>query len=362
MKIVVNDIAVTPDAGGVFSVLKDLYQDAIKDTNTWIFILSGAFFKNTSNVKIIVRNDLKNNAFKKTFFELFTGRKFINKFQPDIYVSMQNIGTVGINAEKKITYLHQPLPFQRSKKFSLFRKGEGKLFYYQYVVGFIIKLSLKISKPLVIVQTEWMKEELIRRRIVSDEKIYVSHPIINVGSDRKVYDGLGNNFFYPASPYMYKNHEVIVKACQILKKNHYKNFKVDLTIKKEDLINYSKYKMDLNNSCINFIGHLDREIVMKKYEQSVLIFPSYIETYGLPLVEAASKADLIFAADTQFAHELLADYENVYFFEFDDAIALASLMAKSITGTIKAVKNKLFIETNNQERIIDALLKVSKHE
>lgn len=88
MRIVVNDVAATPDAGGVYSILSDLYHQVRENDkdNEWIFILAGEYFQETDNIKIIEKPDLKKNKLKKFIFELFNGYKFINSYKPDIYI------------------------------------------------------------------------------------------------------------------------------------------------------------------------------------------------------------------------------------------------------------------------------------
>lgn len=76
----------------------------------------------------------------------------------------------------------------------------------------------------------------------------------------------------------------------------------------------------------------------EEYCMSALIFPSYIETVGLPLVEAMSVGAVILAADCEYAHEVLDGYENAFFFDPFKPAKLVELMIlyidKRITRTI----------------------------
>ena len=96
MRIVVSDYAATPTSGGTYSILEDFYNDVLQNDlgNEWIFILAGRYFPTSDNVKIVVREDLKKSKFKKLLFELGTGRRFINRYRPDVFISLQNISTV----------------------------------------------------------------------------------------------------------------------------------------------------------------------------------------------------------------------------------------------------------------------------
>ena len=57
-----------------------------------------------------------------------------------------------------------------------------------------------------------------------------------------------------------------------------------------------------------------------------MLFPSYIETFGLPLIEAASFGIPILAADMDYAREVMVDYEGVKFLDYKDV----KLWAKNI--------------------------------
>ena len=64
-----------------------------------------------------------------------------------------------------------------------------------------------------------------------------------------------------------------------------------------------------------------------------LIFPSFIETFGLPLLEARESGAPVLAADTPFAREILANYEKAEFFPYDNPEILAE--------KIKTLKEKI---------------------
>jgi len=46
---------------------------------------------------------------------------------------------------------------------------------------------------------------------------------------------------------------------------------------------------------------------------TALLFPSVLESFGLPLIEAAAFGTPVFAADLPYAHEVLDGYGNVSF-------------------------------------------------
>lgn len=118
MRIVVNDIAASE--GGAMSVLRDLHSDIISsgDENEWIFLLGEKFIEESDNIKVLTFPKIKTSWIKRLDFDFISGKKIINKLQPDIYLSLQNTATIGVKAPQYV-FLHQPLPYQKEKIFRL---------------------------------------------------------------------------------------------------------------------------------------------------------------------------------------------------------------------------------------------------
>ena len=140
-------------------------------------------------------------------------------------------------------------------------------------VGLLIFIKKSIKKAdLVFVQTEWMKRAIIRECRISKNVIHIIPP--EVKNDNKYqYKLERNQFFYPAAfENTYKNQNCIYEASDILRNKGYTNYEIVLTLDK-----YHQKK-----SGCKFIGLLDRGHLFKYYSTSVLLFPSYVETVGLP--------------------------------------------------------------------------------
>ncbi len=70
------------------------------------------------------------------------------------------------------------------------------------------------------------------------------------------------------------------------------------------------------------------------YLDSALIFPSYIETVGLPMLEARRHGRRIMASDRPFSREVLAGYPNAQFFDPFDSAALARAILRVSRGEV----------------------------
>ncbi len=322
------------------SVLNNFYHEVLNtsDENEWIFLLGDKYLKETSNIRIITFPDVKSSWSKRLKFELFTGKNIINKFDPDIYLSLQNTVTLGVNC-KKFVYIHQVLPFQKEKNFSFFKKSERIYAIYQKFIGGIIRYTVKKSKADIIVQSKWLKR-IFAEEFPSNNTTTVSPKISHLGNIKREDNQGDNYFFYPASDLLYKNHKLIYQAVDILEKKGFQNFKVILTI------NSPKNFIDNKNKYV-FLGKIDKEDVWKYYMKSTLIFPSYIESYGLPLKEAKMCGSAIFASKTEFSKEILENYPNSFFFDVSDAEELATLMEKKITKELDLTKE--YMAEDSQE-------------
>lgn len=356
MRIVVNDIAAS--SGGALSILKDFYEYVKQNdcTNEWIFLIGGKYIEETSNIKVIVLDKVKSGKLEKLKFDLIYGRKFINKLNPDVVFSMQNIITFGIKS-KQIVYVHQALPFQSTKKFSFIDRIERGMAIYQYIIGILIKYSI-IKADRVIVQTKWMRDAVIDKTKISKDKIINILPNVDVICDDKHENliwGQSTAFFYPTSDVIYKNIGCIVQAVKILNNEGFNDFEVKLTISNEQLKKY-----DYSGDNIICTGKLNRNDVYREYVQSVLLFPSYIETFGYPMAEARRTGALILASNCEFSRELLDGYENAYFFDPFSPDELASLMKRVIDGEItrKPVHENVSAE-NTWKYVVDEISSLS---
>ena len=322
MKIVVNDIAASQ--GGAMTVLKQFYHYIREhDTeNQWIFLLGGHYLEETENIRVIVRDDVKKSSLKKIVFDCFFGRRFIDRMQPDAVLSLQNIITFGVKA-RQIVYVHQSIPFQTVKNFSFLRAGERATAFCQHIVGGFIKASIKRADK-VVVQTQWMKQAVVRKTHVSPDKIITAFPDVSIPpfDERVPFDK--SRFFYPANNEIYKNIDAIVRACDILSEQGYADFKVMLTLP-EDTIRHRN---------IECIGPVPYEKMARYYVSSTLLFPSYIETVGLPLLECAALKGLILSSDCVFAREVLGEYGNAYYFKPFCPEELAALMSQVLDGKL----------------------------
>lgn len=321
MRIMVFDVPA--EHGGALSILKEYYDKAVADKNNeWIFIVSKPELDEKENISVERHPWTKKSWLHRLYFDNFYSRKLVKKYKPDKILSLQNTLVKGKGVFQEL-YVHQPLPFCE-KRYSL--KENKKFWVYQNIISKFIIRSVR-KADLVTVQTKWMKEAVIRESKISESKIQIIHPEINILQDVKYKDDQNSVFFYPASSAVYKNHKVIYEACMELKKKGYKDFTVILTIKKP--ANFMEKYHDIDD-VIQFRGRMEKEDVYKTYAGSVLLFPSYIETFGLPLLEARTIGSPVIASDCAFSKEILEGYDKACFLNPHDKDELSMHMENYI--------------------------------
>jgi len=330
MRIMVFDVPA--ESGGALSVLHEFYNEfKLDQENEYIFVLSLPELKETSNIKVLRFPWIKKSWGHRIYFDHIIAPRLIKEYEVDKVLSLQNIKIPHTKVYQSV-FVHNALPFSEYR----FSFMENRLLWvYQNIIGKNIMKSIKKADH-VIVQTNWMKKKCVERLRVSPEKIEVQPPKIDI-EVKKIFKQTKEStstFFYPASGVVFKNHKVVVDACLMLKEQGITDYNIIFTIVGDenehivDLFNISKE----NDLPIKFIGSLTREETFDFYAKSILIFPSYIETVGLPLLEAKLHNTPILVSDCEYAKEVLQDYTLVKFFDHCNKYELASLIKDTITN------------------------------
>lgn len=328
MRIMVLDVPA--ESGGALSVLNDFYNEYKKDEeNEYVFVISTPQLQATSNIKVLRFPWIKRSWFHRLYFDYFIAPKLVKEHKVDEVFSLQNVIIPCINTSQTV-YVHNSLPFSEYK----FTFMENKLLWiYQNIISKVIFKSMKKANK-VIVQTNWMKDESMKRLNIKESKIEVRPPEIIIDRIRKYDEKLMEvcTFFYPASGVDFKNHKIIIDACTKLSKITDKPYRVIFTLTgKENESIKDIYKIARKRLLpIEFLGVLEREEVFKYYSRSILLFASYIESSPLPLTEARLHDAPILASDYAFSHEILDSYNNVTFFDAFDSEDLMQKMKRYI--------------------------------
>ena len=153
-----------------------------------------------------------------------------------------------------------------------------------------------------------------------------------------------NEFVYVSSIVSHKNHKRLINAFIKAAKNSDKEIKLHLTLDKVELTK-SVFPKNLK---VKFHGTLSNDAVNKLYNScEFAIYPSLVESFGLPLIESAQYGCKVIASDLPYVHEIIAP--SLTFDPYSvESIAISILKAISdvLPETKVLVENKLdnFIE------------------
>lgn len=302
---------------GALAILDDLYRQirAYSDKSVkWVFIVSTPHYEETENIIVCRFPWVKKNWGYRYYFDTVTTRSLLRQYKPDKVFSLQNKG-IPFYHKEQLVYLH--LPFVLSDHIFNIRKDGKKLWLYQNVVSKSVFRSLR-KVDYTIVQTHWMKDAFVRKAKVNEDKVIILEPDISTNNIGVYHDSRQNRrtFFYPATAFSYKNHITLLKALKYAQAKGLKDYSLILTIRSDESDLTRRLAAYANDNDLNvlFGGQMPREKVFEMYTKSILLFPSYVESFGLPLLEARLSGTYIVASDCPFSREILNGYDKAFYF------------------------------------------------
>ena len=259
---------------------------------------------------------------------------------PDLWLSLHDT-TPRVKALRQAVYCHTSFPFMkiRGRDFRM----DAKIPLFSMFTGFAYKLFCR-RNDYMIVQQEWFRDGLSSITGFPKEKIIVCPPsfkgveIPDTPKEGTHSEGVPI-FFYPSTPDCHKNFELLCQAASILEKRiGTGKFKVVLTLSGKE----NRYASYLKNtwrtlSSVDFHGFMSREELGKYYSlASCLVFPSRIETWGLPISEFGITGKPMILSDLPYAHETASGQGKVSFCSTEDPEKLSFLMEEVISGDMKS--------------------------
>ena len=326
--------AVNFSEGGPLTVLRDCLTSAALFLPPEWEITALVHNKNLINiqrVRLIEIPDAKRSWLRRLYHEWFNFRRLSRELEPDLWLSLHDI-TPRVIARRQAVYCHNPSPFYRlpwreawlEPKFWLFNR------FYHYLYRIFIRRNY-----WVVVQQAWLREAF--KRVHAQLPVVVARPSVSlpVGAEYEPAREKRVIFLYPALPRVFKNFEVICEAANILNDRGVSSFEVRMTLSGDEN-RYSKFLYAKYSSVpqLHFIGRQKHEQMMMQYQEAtVVVFPSKLETWGLPISEAKLYNKSLLVADMPYAHETVGNYDRVSFFHPTDPDALANLMQAVIEGS-----------------------------
>jgi glycosyltransferase involved in cell wall biosynthesis len=330
--------------GGTLSIFKECLQFADEflssDYKVIALVHDEIYFDNYKNITLVPFERVRKSYFHRLYYEYWHYKELSIKLNPYLWLSLNDMSS-NVIANRRAVYCHNPTPFKRLLISDL--KNQPQVFFFTLFYKYLYKINIR-KNDYVIVQQNWLRIAFSEMFKLKLNKIIVATPNITVPAQHNQLTcstSIGMiKFCFPSFPRPFKNIELICEAVKILQERNINNFKVYITIDgKENRYSAGiihKYK---GYEQIEFIGLITRSEVYELYNKSdCLIFPSTLETWGLPITEFKHFKKIILLADLPYAHETLGDYDNAAFFDPTNPHQLAQFMENVINN--KFVKNR----------------------
>jgi glycosyltransferase involved in cell wall biosynthesis len=348
--------------GGIFTILDNCLQKvSIYSKINTIKVIALVHDKskfNYPNIDYIEFPKAKKYWISRLYYEYFYFNTLSKIIKPDAWLSLHDV-TPNVVAKKRFVYCHNPTVFYESTykdwKFN-YKIGMFSIFY-----KFVYQINLA-KNTAVFVQQNWIKKEF--EQLFKSKNIFVARPE-NVKENQLIEVHLNPNkihFFYPSFPRSFKNFELIGEAVKVLPDSIKNQIEVHLTFSKSDN-KYAKYIVNKYHfEPLRFIGKISRSEVFGYYKKmDCLLFPSKLETWGLPITEAKGFEKPVLLANLPYAKETVGNYDKVSFFDIENPKELAQLITDFVNKTIQYQGNKDIFDTSDQLKdwntIFDFMLK-----
>lgn len=278
-----------------------------------------------SRIRLIAIPGAKRSWLRRLRWEWFGFARLSREIPTDLWLSLHDV-TPRVVAVRQVVYCHNPSPFYRvSLREALF---EPKFFLFNLFYLGLYRLFIQRNAH-VVVQQEWLRRAFLAR--LGPLPIVVAHPSLDLDKDSRMPTGPDTPavFLYPALPRAFKNFETLCEAVRILgERGLADRLEIRLTLSGTEN-RYARWLVDRYGATpgIRFIGRQTTDEMDMQYRRATaVVFPSKLETWGLPISEAKRYGLPLLVADLPYAHETVGTYGPVSFFPAESAAALAELM------------------------------------
>ncbi len=309
--------------GGPLKILQDAVKSALSTLHGWdvVVLVNRPGLLSVDGVTEMCFPNIKGSWTSRIWFELVTCRYISREFPVDLWCAMHDM-TPSVKAKRQVVYCHNPAPFySRIRIRDIFYDPRFFIFYLLYKAVYRHQV---LRNYAVVVQQSWLREEL--RRLTHHQRIIVSTPTLSGTADLSVLPlkskpvGQPTVLFYPAVPRVFKNIECVCEAFSQLPDDIRHLMELRLTIDGSE----NRYARSIRSKYghligVKFIGYQSNESMQQQYsEADLLVFPSRLETWGLPITEAKSFGLPILVSDLPYAMETVGSYDLVKFVKVDD--------------------------------------------
>jgi glycosyltransferase involved in cell wall biosynthesis len=327
--------AVNVFEGGPLSLLQDCLTAAAESMAgryDIVALVHDATLFDVQGVRFVEFPRSRGSWLHRLYYEYLYFRGLSRRLKPYLWLSLHDL-TPNVEALRRVVYCHNPAPFFKLRLRDALLEPRFALFNLLY--GSLYRINIQHNDRIV-VQQHWLASEF--RRKFGVDRLVVAHPSIpSIGFNRTVRPAQGPaRFIYPTFPRVFKNVEILGEAAALLEARGMPEIEFVVTIDGTE----NRYARFVRRKyghlrALKLIGRKRREEVFELYADARgMVFPSRLETWGMPLTEFQMFGKPILVADLPYAWETIGGYEMVKFIPPDNAAALVDAVLGVLSGEI----------------------------
>lgn len=336
--------AVNIRKGGTLTVLRDCLRYLSENharENRIIALVHNKALCEYPGIEYLEFPDTIKNWGKRLWCEYVTMNKVSKRIAEEdgrkvwMWLSMHDT-TPRVQAEHQEVYCHTSFPFMKPNLRDF--KMDPKIPLFCMFTRFAYRINVH-KNDYLIVQQEWFRDAMSTMLGVPEEKFKVippAMPDLSTVEAEEIHTELPT-FLYVSTPDCHKNFETLCEAARLLEKEvGTDKFKVVITVKGDE----NKYATWLKSNwgdvkSIDFHGLMKKPELFGWYKAATaLVFPSRVETWGLPISEFMAVGNgKMLLADLPYAHETSKGAKDAIFFEACNANALKERMSTVLWET-----------------------------
>ncbi|MDB5002310.1 MAG: putative alpha-glycosyltransferase [Mucilaginibacter sp.] len=240
-------------------------------------------------------------------WEQFSLAKYINTLNNALLFLPYNTGSIFFrNYNSKVLIIHDLIFFESYSSLSL-KQVIGK-YYRRLVLPRIVK---KVEN--IITVSHFTKNEIIKKFNIDPARITVIPNSIDLGAANHIVDinKKANFFFNIGGELGHKNIKNLLKAFALFTKTYSEEYRLKIIGIRDSTTLRSYKKLALNLKIyplVDFLGYQTDDQIAELYRNAkAFIFPSKIEGFGIPLIEAMKYGCPIVCSNTSCFPEIAKD-------------------------------------------------------
>lgn len=338
--------AVNIRKGGTLTILRDclgyLSTLALEGEYRVVAIVHKRDLSDYEGIEYIEIPDSIKGWGRRLWCEYVTMHRISKALSPvHLWLSLHDT-TPRVKAKHRAVYCQTSFPFLRLKMNDW--RFNYKIGLFRLFTQIAYRINIR-ENDYLIVQAEWLRKKFTRMFRLPHERFIVAPPHSKTypyNSTVTAENSSTFTFLYAATPDCHKNFELICQAAKLLEDEIGKGlFKVILTINGgENRYAQWLYKQWSEVESLEFHGLMDKETLFHHYAAcDCLIFPSRIETWGLPISEFMPYNKPMLLADLPYAHDTAAGANLVAFFNPESKDELKKRMLQLINKDTTSLQN-----------------------